>query len=398
MLVYLINILLIIVWALILCTGKQSAMKKVLYVAVCFIQLYLISAYRYRVGADYSMYAVGFFKMSISGFSEMSYEDWEIGFILLNKVIGYFTAQPGVFVMITSLIILIGPAYLIARYSINPFVSIFLYVNLYLFYLDMNYIRQAIAMSVICFAYKFLVEKKFWRFLLIILLAATFHLTVIYMIPVFLVCLIPVSTRSHLLYLFGLLFYYILSDGMLGIILSKFHTEYSGSVFIEKGVYFYYCFYPLLLCAFMIAVSYFVKNKSRTLSVLIHLTMMMGFWQIVMTKHALFERFSYYTMLFAVLAVPEGLKAFKTELLPYFKRKLLRESGTEGEEGSRIIERKAKKKTSSIVSITIAAILVLAFAYNMIGLIVPENGVHGVLPYQMRDGMKLPNIDGFFKG
>ena len=126
--------------------------------------------------------------------------------------------------------------------------------------------------------------------------------------------------------------------------------------------------------------------------------MMMGFWQIVMTKHALFERFSYYTMLFAVLAVPEGLKAFKTELLPYFKRKLLRESGTEGEEGSRIIERKAKKKTSSIVSITIAAILVLAFAYNMIGLIVPENGVHGVLPYQMRDGMKLPNIDGFFKG
>ena len=144
MLVYLINILLIIVWALILCTGKQSAMKKVLYVAVCFIQLYLISAYRYRVGADYSMYAVGFFKMSISGFSEMSYEDWEIGFILLNKVIGYFTAQPGVFVMITSLIILIGPAYLIARYSINPFVSIFLYVNLYLFYLDMNYIRQAI--------------------------------------------------------------------------------------------------------------------------------------------------------------------------------------------------------------------------------------------------------------
>lgn len=397
MLVYLINIFLIIVWALILCTGKQTKMKKILYVTICFIQLFLISAYRYRVGADYSMYTVGFFKMVLSGFSEMTYEDWEIGFVLLNKVIGIFSAQPAAFIMVTSLIILIGPAYLIARYSVNPFISIFLYVNMYLFYLDMNYIRQAIAMSIICFAYKFLVEKKFWRFLLIVLLAATFHLTVLYMIPVFLVCLIPVSTRSHLLYLFGLLFYYILSDGMLSIILSKFHTEYSGSVFIEKGVYFYYCFFPLLLCAFMVAISYFVKNKSRTLNVLIHLTLMMGFWQIVMTKHALFERFSYYTMLFVVIAVPEALKAFKEELLPYFIKSWSKESGTE-EEASRVVMAKAKKKTSTIVSITVATILVLAFAYNMIGLIVPENGVHGVLPYQMQGGIELPSIDSFFKG
>lgn len=398
MLVYLINIFLIIVWALILCTGKQHLMKKILFVSICFIQLFLISAYRYRVGADYSQYAIGFFKMALSDFSEMSYEDWEIGFILLNKIIGHFTADPGAFIIITSLIILIGPAYLIARYSVNPFISVFLYVNMYLFYMDMNFIRQAIAMSIMCFAYKFLVEKKFWRFLLIILLAATFHLTVIYMIPVFFVCLIPVSSRSHILYLFGLLFYYILSDGMLSIILSRFHTEYSGSEFIEKGVYFYYCFYPLLLCALMVGISYFVKNKSRTLNVLIHMTLMMGFWQIVMTKHALFERFSYYTMLFAVLAIPEGIKAFKTELLPYFKKKLLKERGDDGEKASRIIERRAKRKTSTVISITAATILVLAFAYNMIGLIVPENGVHGVLPYQTRDGFEIPNIDSFFKG
>lgn len=399
MLIYLINIFLVIVWALIFCTGKRTRLKKWLYVGICFAQLYLISAYRYGIGADYSMYAIGFFNMSRDGFSSMQYKDWEIGYVLLNKIIGISTAQPATFVMVSSLFPLIGPAYLIGKYSKNPFMSVFLYVNLYLFYLDMNFIRQAIAMSIICFAFGFLRDKKFWRFLLIVAIAACFHLTVLYMIPVYFVGMLKVNTRSMLLYLFGLLFYYILSDGLLNIILSNFHEEYSGSIFIESGVYFYYAFFPLLLCAGMVALAYFVKDKSRTLELLIHLTLMMGFWQIVMTKHALFERFSYYTMLFVVLAVPEALSAFKKQLGSFLKEKYTKAYHVKSEEQEdyRIAVRRAEGKTVLIVTLVTSVVLVLVFAYNMMGLIVPENGVHGVLPYQMQNGAELPSIDHWFK-
>lgn len=399
MLVYLINIFLIIVWALIFCTGKRTRLKRWLYVGICFAQLYLISAYRFRIGADYAQYAVGFFSMARDGFSNMQYKDWEIGYILLNKVIGIFTAKPATFIMISSLLPLIGPAYLIGRYSVNPFISVFLYVNLYLFYLDMNFIRQAIAMSILCFAFGFLKDKKFWRFLLIVAIAACFHLTAIYMIPVYFVGLLKVNTRSMLLYLFGLLFYYILSDGLLNIILSKFHEEYSGSIFIESGVFFYYAFFPLLICAGMVALSYFVKDKSRTLDLLIQLTFMMGFWQIVMTKHALFERFSYYTMLFVVLAVPEALNAFRLQLKKNLRARYIEAYHTkpEDQENYRVAVRRADGKTALTVVLVTAGILVLAFGYNMMGLIVPENGVHGVLPYQIQGGAELPSIDGWFK-
>lgn len=399
MLVYLINIFLIMVWALIFCTGKRTRIKKVLFVGICFAQMFLISAYRYRVGADYSMYAVGFFDMARSGFSVMSYEDWEIGYILLNKIVGIFTARPSDFMIVASLIILAGPTYLILRYSVNPFMSVFLYVNLYLFYLDMNYMRQAIAMSILCFAYQFLRDKKFWRYLLIVAVAACFHLTVIYMIPVYLVALLKVNTRSLILYLFGLLFYYILSDGLLNIILSNFHQEYSASVFIEKGVYFFYALFPLLLCAGMVVLSYFVKDKSRTLNLLIHLTLMMGFWQIVMTKHSLFERFSYYTMLFVVLAVPEALNAFRDQLKENMRQKYSEMYHCENEDSPdyKIAARKADGKTAVIVISVTVGVLVLAFAYNMMGLIVPEEGVHGVLPYQLQGGTEIPSIDSLFK-
>lgn len=399
MLVYLINIFLIIVWALIFCTGKRTRLKKWLYVGICFAQLYLISAYRYGIGADYSMYAIGFFSMARDGFSNMSYEDWEIGYVLLNKIIGIFTAKPATFIMITSLFPLIGPAYLIGKYSTNPFMSVFLYVNLYLFYLDMNYIRQAIAMSIICFAFGFLRDKKFWRFLLVVAIAACFHLTVLYMIPVYFVGMLKVNTRSMLLYLFGLLFYYILSDGLLNIILANFHTEYSGSVFIESGIYFYYTFFPLLLCAGMVALSYFVKNKSRSLELLIHLTLMMGFWQIVMTKHALFERFSYYNMLFVVLAVPEALNAFRDQFKTVLREKYIKvyHAKSEDQENYRIAVRRADGKTALTVVLVTAGVFVLALAYNMMGLIVPEKGVHGVLPYQIQGGTEIPSIDHWFK-
>ena len=274
--------------------------------------------------------------------------------------------------------------------------SVFMFLNLYLFYMDLNYIRQGLAMSIMCFAFGFLRDKKFWRFLLVVAIAATFHFTVIYMIPVFIVALLKITPQSMLLYLFGLLFYYILSDGMLNILLSKFHTEYAGSVFIESGVYFYYSLFPLLLCAGMVALSFYLKEIPRSLHVLMHMTLMMGFWQIVMTKHSLFERFSYYTMLFVILAIPEALNAFKAQLKSNLREKYLKEMGDEAE-GTRALTRRVYSKTFKVMFAVNTAIVVLALAYNMVGLIIPENGVHGVLPYQTQNHMDIPNIDWFFK-
>lgn len=397
MLVYLVNIFLIIVWALIFRIGKKTKLKQVLFVAVCFLQCILISAVRFRVGYDYSMYASGFFSMVVDGFSKMSYEDWEIGYIFLNKIVGLFSAWPGAIMVVTSVISMVGPAYLIARYSKNPFLSVFLYVNLYLFYLDMNFIRQAIAMSILCFAYGFLRDKKFWRFLLLVIIASSFHFTALYMIPVYFVCLLRINSRTMLLYLFGLFYYYLLSDGLLKFVLSRFHSEYAGSQFIRQGIAPYYTAVPLIVTLAMVVAAYYVKDKTRNFEVLIHCTLMMGFWQVISTKHSLFERFSYYTLIFAVLAVPEAISAFRSQLKTSLKTKYVL-AAQSGEGKIRSAVRMAKRKTSAAVISVVAAIVVFAFAHNMLGLIVPPKGAHGVLPYQTRYGIDIPSIDSFFKG
>lgn len=383
MLVYLLNILLIIVWALIFRIGKKTRLKQILFVSICFLQCCVISAIRFRVGFDYTQYAIAFFRMALEGFSNLTYKDWEIGYILLNKIVGMFTAQSGAIMTVTSVLILAGPAYLIAKYSKNAFLSVFLYVNFYLFYLDMNFIRQALAMSVICFAYGFLRDGKFWRFLLLVIIAACFHFTAIYMIPVYFVCRLKVNSRTLLLYLFGLFFYFMLSDGFLQFLLSRFHSEYMGSQYIRLGLHPRFAVIPVVFTVAAAAASYFIKNKPRALDVLIHLTLAMGFWQVVMTKHSLFERFSYYTMLFAVLAVPELLLYFKAQLKENLKEKYLSDE-TESEQNFRVLSRKVKKRTDIVSVLTTAAVIILAFVHNIVGLTLSDGGAHGVLPYQTR--------------
>lgn len=397
MLVYLLNILFIIIWALIFSIGKKNKLKKTLFVVICFIQLFLISGFRDEVGFDYNMYFTGFFSMAVDGFAEMSYYDWEIGYILLNKIIGVFiTARSSDIILITSALSLIGPAYLIIRYSKNPFLSVFLYVNLFLFYLDMNFIRQAIAMSILCFAYGFLKEGKLWRYLLIVLIASTFHSTVLYMIPVYFVSRLKINSRTLLIYLFGLFYYFMLSDDLLNFILLIYHGEYSGTEFITQGLNPILVIFPVLLSVGAAVLSYFVKNRTKEFDVLVHMTLMMAFWQMAMTKHMIFERFSYYTMLFVIIAVPEFICALNSQFKSSVKKRFLISMGES--KNPRAVSKAIRLRTNIASMSVTAAVLVSAFVYNMFcGLILPSSGAHGVLPYQTRLDIDIPNIDSFFK-
>lgn len=397
MFVYLLNIALICAYALYFCRGEQTKLKRALFVGLCFFQCLMIATIRYNIGTDYYMYSVGFDKMAESGFSDMKYEDWEIGYILLNKIVGLFTKNGGVFFFVAAALSLSGTFYMIWRYSKNPFMSVFLFLNTYLFYLDLNYVRQGIAMSIMCFAYGFLQDRKLWKFLLLCVLAATFHLPVIYLIPVYFITFIKLNLKTMPIYAAGLIIYFAVSDAVLKLLFSHFHQEYAESRFIKYGIAYYYAIYPLLLCIAMVALVFYLKFElPKHLNVLIHLTLMMGFWQIVMTKHALFERFSYYTMPFLLIAVPEAISVFGDKLSERSSRALADRFG-EDAEVLRVAELKAEKKRKIIMIVINTAVLVLAFGYNLLGLIVPKTGAHGVLPFKNRFGLDIPDIDHWFK-
>ena len=74
---------------------------------------------------------------------------------------------------------------------------------------------------------------------------------------------------------------------------------------------------------------------------------------------------------------------FKAQLKENLKEKYLSDE-TESEQNFRVLSRKVKKRTDIVSVLTTAAVIILAFVHNIVGLTLSDGGAHGVLPYQTR--------------
>lgn len=78
-------------------------------------------------------------------------------------------------------------AYTLYKYSENFFFSMFLFISMVHFVWMMNGIRQFIAVSILFANTRLLVEKKFLKYLILVLILSTIHITALIMIPIYFV-------------------------------------------------------------------------------------------------------------------------------------------------------------------------------------------------------------------
>lgn len=146
---------------------------------IAFLMLFVVSGFRaYSVGADTRTYINLFQHIESENFADSRYE---IGFLIYVSVLYSLSKDPGVLLIVSS-VICIGSACLLSYYfSKNPILSMMLYILLGSYFSQMNIMRQAIAMSIIEIAFILLTQKnqKITAAILIVL-ATTFH-TVAYM-------------------------------------------------------------------------------------------------------------------------------------------------------------------------------------------------------------------------
>lgn len=191
------NILLIIILiSLFLSTKiKKERYNKYLQVFI-FIFLFSISAFRYYVGTDFGGYR-GVYKAVIVG----KYKNYgfERGYDLLMYITKIFSENYQAIFVITSLII-VGLIFLsIKRNSSNFYLSIFLFVSMYFYFNSFNVVRQFIAISLICYSLKYVEEKKPINFILLILLATTFHKTSIITLLLYFIKDFKVSKKTYII-------------------------------------------------------------------------------------------------------------------------------------------------------------------------------------------------------
>ena len=167
------------------------------------ILLICIAGLRYETGGDWDAYTKLFrefptFSRLIGRPAEFADISVEEGFVLLCAFVKSLggTVQHLFFVVTAINITLIASA--ASKYTKYPVVALLCYYGILYFNLEMIYIRQATAVALCFFALQYIPRKRIIPYMLIVLLACTFHRVAALMLPLYFVLNIKLPSWAYL--------------------------------------------------------------------------------------------------------------------------------------------------------------------------------------------------------
>ena len=166
---------------------RQQLCNRVCLPAI-FMILFLLSACRLNVGNDYAKYVEFMHLVNCN-----AYVPTEIGFNLLVKLIyglsGYenFLLVFAVYAFVTVFV------FLLAMYEQSDEfpLTFFLFMTLGYYFQTFSTVRYYLALAVALYSMKFVLRRQWGRFLVLILLGAAFHKSLLVVIPLYFLASLP---------------------------------------------------------------------------------------------------------------------------------------------------------------------------------------------------------------
>lgn len=198
------------------------------------LAFFIVAGFRdFSIGVDTKQF-INAFNSIIEGHDTR----YEIGFIYLCKIIGYFTSDAGWLLIFVSAFGCTTIGYLIYKESDNALLSVLLFMFLNFYFLSMNMMRQWIALCIVLLGYEFFLSKgKDKSFLAVCIFAALFHKTAICCALLLLVKKMKKLHYSDLFLLVIILIsavFFVFSSKLLPLALAVFdYKEYLTSQFVK---------------------------------------------------------------------------------------------------------------------------------------------------------------------
>lgn len=198
-----------------------------------FVLLFLVSACRYYVGNDYTRYEEYFRLMMIEGSDGVP---TEIGFNLLAKGAQFIFGSGEktnllIFAFIAGVTIFLflkGIYDLSAEFSF----SFFLFMTFGYYFNSMNTIRYYLALALAVISMKYVLRKEYVKFLLVVLLASSFHKSVLFILPVYIMADFAWKKWQMGLLALGAAAGFIMKDFILKIII-RIYPTYADTIYLE---------------------------------------------------------------------------------------------------------------------------------------------------------------------
>lgn len=150
-----------------------------MFIILAYLPLMVMACLRSEnVGNDNAIYINFFYhvqeELAVSTFSIDT--RFEPGFVIYNKILASLFNTPQALLFVSSFFILASVIRTITKYSRSVWLSVFLFFCIN-FNATMVTMRQYIAIGILLFSFDFIIQRKLKKFLLVWLLACSFHYT-----------------------------------------------------------------------------------------------------------------------------------------------------------------------------------------------------------------------------
>lgn len=212
-----------------------------IFAFLSFLPIVTVSALRYQVGVDYNSY-MWMHEAVVRGEPIHA----EVGYKFLSKLVLLYAKDTQAIFVVTSIIILALICYGIYKYSPQPALSLFLFVSMGYLFSSFNILRQYIAIAIIFVGLRFIKENKFLPFLLLIIIAMTFHKTAIIMIPLFFI--LQFRFKQSYMFIMALIgaCFIVLRGPLTNILVTLFYPQYAGTDLIKPLTPFEFLYYAIV--------------------------------------------------------------------------------------------------------------------------------------------------------
>lgn len=337
-----------------LCEKKESR-TVLLYCILSGAALTLISALRFGVGYDYNLYAGWYYDLNFVDFDGLRGGRQEIGLFFPLKLLNLFTSDYAAAFPLISLLIYPPLMTYIYRHSDAPWISVTAFLGMGLFFNSMNFMRQFIAAVICAFAFEYAVKGCRVRYLLLILFAASFHRSALFLLPCFLFVYIDWNTAVLAVTAILSAGAYIFSGQLLRLVTrfaySDYKMESSRDMINGLPIAYTVMYGVLFLAAF--ALRNRMNGEKRSINMIIWCCFAAFFFELIGSRYAIVSRLA---LLFFIPAVCLGTPKIFSALYDIAEK---------------------RKKGAGIAAI-LAAVLILSGNY---ALLINRN-YNGVVPYK----------------
>jgi hypothetical protein len=169
------------------------------------LPLFLLLALRYQVGSDYGSYSNAYMAIASYSFFESvppGYTAWlGSGFVYFCKLIALFFGED--FLWYHAVLAAFSLLFLymaIFENSKMPLFSLFIYLCEGYYYQLFNASRQGLAILIVFFSYKYILENRLMPFILTVLAASLIHSSVLIFLPAFLLAKKKFNIKTVLIF------------------------------------------------------------------------------------------------------------------------------------------------------------------------------------------------------